>query len=148
MSIPKICANIHRNTVCAVLSGTLFFVGWWLMIDVNVNYNDVINKMKVYYIPGLMSSLAFVIINLIPDNLIKESYDYNDKCHPFYGLILLFFGFIIAFGSLVGACYIIIADFLIKPHNAQWPGYGIFLQNALIFVANMVAKFCIKHEIF
>lgn len=150
MSLPKLFVCMNRANVFASLSGILFFVGWWLMIDINVNYFDVINKKKVYYLPGLTSTLALIIVNAVPSNLIKESnaYAFENNCHPFYGMIVLFFGFLTAFGSIIGAGYIIIADFILKPEVYQWPGYGIFLQNVLIFVANVVAKFCIKRETF
>lgn len=47
--------NITRkklNYLAALIGGTLFFLGWWFMIDVNAAYPDVIYKRQVYYVPG------------------------------------------------------------------------------------------------
>lgn len=146
----KLCDKIKLNSLLSCISGTLFFTGWWLMIDVNSNYNDVIYNSKIYYLPGIAATISLIIINYIPNDLTNGSYFYSDviSCHPFYAVILLFLGFTIGFGSLIGATYILINDFLLKPEIYQWPGIGIFLQNVLIFASGMIMKFSVKHDSF
>jgi hypothetical protein len=76
----------------------------------------------------------------------------------------VFFGFVLAFGGLFGATYLMIASYLINtpsPSQAlldanlndpfmfmRWPGVAVFLQNIFIFVSNMMMRFARKSDAF
>lgn len=146
------CRNItvkKLNCIVAIIAGTLFFLGWWLMIDVNAVYPSVIYERKVYYVPGIFSTVALVVVNIVPNHAVNENYHLEKiLCSPFVAKLCIFVGLIVAFGAIIGASYILVNDFLMRPEMYQWPGYGVFLQNAFILTSNMLMKFGIRQEAF
>ncbi|KAF2896137.1 hypothetical protein ILUMI_10050 [Ignelater luminosus] len=149
----NICENVPRDKLgyySSMIGGILFFTGWWLMIDVHATYATVISTNKVYYLPGMFATAAFIVVNIIPMGVIQESYYYSDRkcCGPLMAKASLFIGLLIAFGSLIASSYILVNDFLLQSDVYLWPGFGIFLQNLLIFSANMLLKFGTKSSEF
>lgn len=153
MPCSKFLENIPTqklNCYAAAAAGVCFSLGWWLMIDVNVCHPNVIAQNGIYHLAGVFSTLSLLLVNMIPIRA-TENTSYNKDeicCTPFMAKLLLFMGFMATFGSLIGASYILVNDFLIPPNAQPWIGFEIFLQNLLIFLSNILLKFGIKHEEF
>lgn len=146
-------SNLDRakvNSLVAAVCGCFFAMGWWCMIDVTSTYDDVVAENKIYFLPGVFGTISMFLINIVPTAVIKESYYYGNgrNCGPCLAVLFLFVGLMVGFGSMIGATYILVNDFLLRPKMHQWPGAGIFLQNLFIFSANMLFKFGIIPESF
>lgn len=142
------CLHMKFNSLIALLAGFLFYMGWWIMIDVNILYKTIIHNMKVYHAPGILGTIMMILINMIPNEILYDShfYDSDTCCSPFVIKMFLFFTLMGSFGCLIGGTFILVNDFLLQPQEYQWPGYGIFLQNLFIFVSNILMRFCRKRE--
>ena len=136
------------NCVVATISGTLFFVGWWFMIDVGAVYPHIVNFNKVYYVPGVCATVSFVVVNSIPLSAMKGSYYYDwTRCARVTIILVMFVGLVATFGTLIASAYILINDFLLGPPTIDlWPGWAMFLQNFLIASSSLLIKFGTKRE--
>jgi hypothetical protein len=135
------------NLTLACSAGILFSSGWWLMIGLLAE-----NAVTVVgFLPGVFSSVALIIVNMIPISLIQEPtlYAPSSRCGRLTVKTCLLIGFMIAFGSLIGACYILFNDYVLDAEERnKWPGCGIFLQNLLIFAAAVLLKLRRSQEYF
>uniref|UniRef100_A0A914UTB2 Transmembrane protein 50A n=2 Tax=Plectus sambesii TaxID=2011161 RepID=A0A914UTB2_9BILA len=128
-----------RNAVASVAAGLLFFVGWWLMIDTAAmghNWNN------VYVIVGLVSTVAMFMVNAVSNSQVRGE-AMNEGMLGIKGARLwLMIGFVLTFGSLVAAIWIMFADYVLNSSDQDsWPGVALFLQNFLIFLGSLVYKF-------
>lgn len=130
------------NLIVACIAGTSFFLGWWILFDLQTNYSELMHSKKIYHLPGIVGTITLFFNNSIPANSIHESAYYSrGVCGKGTAIFCLFLGLMAAFGAVIGATYIWIADFLIGNDEYQWPGYAIFSQNSLIFLSNMLMRF-------
>ncbi|EFA06708.1 transmembrane protein 50B [Tribolium castaneum] len=126
------------NALLSCLAGLAFFSAWWLLIGL---LSDNLLCYQEFF-PALFSSMALVLINIIPTSLILEpQLHYTTKCGILMSRTCLFIGFMIAFGALIGASYILINNYLLdKAELNKWPGWSVFLQNLLIFSATLLLR--------
>ncbi|XP_028393110.1 transmembrane protein 50A-like isoform X2 [Dendronephthya gigantea] len=126
-----------RNTIASVASGTLFFIGWWIMIDNHANETFE----PAYHTVGVVSSLAVIFINSVSNSQVRgDNYDAG-----FLGTkgarVWLIVGFLFGFGGLIAATWILFANYVVKDVDNPYPGVAIFLQNAFIFFSGILFKF-------
>lgn len=135
--------TVKRNVLVTAIAGILFSSSWWMIIDLAFTERNLMYNRKIYYLPSISSTLALFIVNVIPITIIKESYFYSDSrlIGPFTATMILFFGLLVSFGSVIGASYILINDFILNGKGNLWPGFSVFIQNGMIFSANMLLKF-------
>jgi len=127
-----------RNALASILSGFLFFMGWWIIIDAASVYSG--SVAAGYHMCGVVGTLSLVMVNSVTNAQIRGD-AYEGGClGPRGSRIWLFLGFVMGFASVIASCWILFADF-VGSNTAQWPGVGLFLQNALIFVASLIFKF-------
>ncbi|XP_057303653.1 transmembrane protein 50B-like isoform X2 [Hydractinia symbiolongicarpus] len=128
----------RRNQIASVLAGSLFFTGWWIIIDVAAN--DPL-KNNVFHICGVASTVAVFMINAISNAQVRgETFD--GGCIGQTGArIWLLIGFLFAFGGLIGACWVLFGSYVATDDPNTWPGVAVFLQNSLIFFSALVFKF-------
>lgn len=131
------------NCIIACIAGTSFFLGWWILFDLQSSYPELMQKKKIYHLPGIVGTITLLFNNSIPANSLRGSSYYSSSgvCGKGAAILCLFLGLMAGFGALIGACYIWIADFLLSNDEYVWPGYAIFGQNLLIFSANMLMRF-------
>lgn len=143
-SLSSICENWdsgeRRNFIASVVSGTLFALGWWFIIDASAAYPDQKDFPHEYHVCGVMSTLAMLLVNTVSNGAVRGDM-YTDGClGPFGARIWLFLGLMLSFGSLIAACWILFGGYVINASAHQWPGVAIFLQNMLIFFGSIIYK--------
>ncbi|GAB1610743.1 transmembrane protein 50A-like [Argonauta hians] len=131
----------RRNLVASIVAGVLFFIGWWICIDAAVIYPDTESLDHAYYVCGVISTLAFFMINSVSNGQLRGD-TYTTGCLGQAGArIWILFGFLFAFGSLIASAWILFGFYVATNRSDDWPGTAIFLQNAFIFFSSMVFKF-------
>ncbi|XP_044264587.1 transmembrane protein 50B-like [Tribolium madens] len=126
------------NVFLSSVSGVAFFTAWWLLVGL-------LAENLLYYhefFPVFFSTMALVLINMIPTSLILEpQLHYTTKCGSLMARTCLFIGFMIAFGALIGATYILINNYILDTTELnKWPGWSVFLQNLLVFSATLLLR--------
>ncbi|CAL1544525.1 unnamed protein product [Lymnaea stagnalis] len=137
-----------RNLVVSVLSGVMFFAGWWFVIDAAAMYPDGDKFNHAFQTPGVILTVAFFMINSVSNGQIRGE-AYTTGCIGQTGArVWLFLGFLLAFGALIAASWILFGFYVVgsnfylsKDVKPDWPGIAVFLQNALIFFSAFVFKF-------
>ncbi|XP_066497217.1 transmembrane protein 50B-like isoform X4 [Hoplias malabaricus] len=69
----------RRNTVSSIVSGILFFTGWWIIIDAAVCYPDQKVFNHAFHTCGVFSTLAFFMINAVSNAHIRGD-TYGEGC--------------------------------------------------------------------
>lgn len=129
----------RRNLLASVSAGTLFFMGWWIMIDAAATTNPPFEP--AYHTPGVISSLAVFMVNAVSNAQVRGE-TYNTGCIGQTGArVWLIMGFLLLFGGLIAASWILFGVYVVPGDPQPWPGVAIFLQNALIFFSAIVFKF-------
>lgn len=130
-----------RNAVVSVISGIMFFVGWWIVIDAAAVYPDQNDFNHAFHTCGVIATLAFFMINSVSNGQIRGD-SYSTGCLGQTGArVWLFIGFLLGFGSLIAAAWILFGFYVVNGKQPDWPGIAVFLQNALIFFSSIVFKF-------
>lgn len=132
----------RRNAVVSIVSGILFFSGWWIVIDAAAMYPDEKDFNKAFHTCGVFATLAFFFINSVSNGQIRGE-SYTDGClGQTAARVWLFIGFLMGFGSLIAASWILFGFYVVNnPGMPEWPGVAVFLQNALIFFSSLIFKF-------
>jgi len=143
----------RRNKVAAVGAGVLFFSGWWFAIDAAAVYPEKTELKDVFHICGVFATISMFMINSVSNGQIRGD-SYTTGCMGVGGArIWLFVGFLLGFGSLIAAFWILFGEYLVSnPDNTfqpkhNYPGVAIFMQNILIFAASLVYKFGRSEEL-
>lgn len=127
----------RRNLISSVSAGTLFFIGWWIIIDAEATKDF----WHVYHIPGVIASIGLFMINAVSNAQIRGE-TFGTGCIGQTGARVWFLnGFLWLFGSLISATWILFGAYVVPGKPDPWPGVAIFLQNALIFFSAIVFKF-------
>ncbi|XP_011497015.1 PREDICTED: transmembrane protein 50A [Ceratosolen solmsi marchali] len=128
-----------RSALASLLAGILFFLGWWLIIDVHAKYPNEISN--VYHICGIFGTFSLLMVNSVSNAQIRDD-AYNGGClGPRGARGWLFIGFVMGFAAVIAACWILFADFVAMDVKYHWPGVGLFLQNVFIFLGSLTYKF-------
>ncbi|CAH0552094.1 unnamed protein product [Brassicogethes aeneus] len=126
-----------RNAYASILSGFLFFAGWWTIIDAASVYQGKVEA--GYHMCGVFGTLSLIIVNSLSNAQIRGD-AYEGGClGPRGSRVVLFLGFVIGFASVIASCWVLFAGF--ADSDTKWPGVALFLQNALIFIASIIYKF-------
>ncbi|XP_050394381.1 transmembrane protein 50B [Patella vulgata] len=132
----------RRNSVASIVSGVMFFAGWWIVIDAAASYPSTTDFNHAYHTPGVIGTLAFFLINSVSNGQIRGE-SYTNGCLGQTGArVWLFIGFLMSFSALIAASWILFGFYVVsKVSEHDWPGIAVFLQNALIFFSGLVFKF-------
>nr|CAD7414508.1 unnamed protein product [Timema poppensis] len=128
-----------------------FFAGWWFIIDVQSTYPKSHDFNAAYHVCGVFGTLSLIMINSVSNAIVRGD-AYSGGCFGPRGARAWFFvGFVVGFGAVIASCWILIADYIYytpseeeiknKIEKPVYPGAGLFLQNAFIFVGSLVFKF-------
>jgi hypothetical protein len=132
-----------RNAVAAIVSGILFFSGWWIIIDVAATYpNDDQNGfLHAYYTCGVLSTVSMFMINAVSNSQVRGEAMTEGVMGTRGARLWLLLGFVVGFGSLIASVWILFGAFVVSGAPNQWRGAALFLQNFLIFISSLVYKF-------
>ncbi|XP_065052447.1 transmembrane protein 50A-like [Rhopilema esculentum] len=134
-----------RNQIASVVAGGLFFIGWWFAIDTAAN--DPLTN-KTFHLCGVASTIALFMVNAVSNAQVRGD-SYEAGCLGQTGArIWLLIGFIMGFGGLIGACWVLFGAYVVTGVPDPWPGVAIFLQNSFIFFSALVFKFGRTEDIF
>ncbi|UJR33416.1 hypothetical protein I4U23_020860 [Adineta vaga] len=131
----------NRNTIASIAAGSLFAIGWWLIIDVCIRYptNDEFHKALLTI--GIIASLALLFVNSISNSRFRGDY-YRDGCvGAVFARAILFLAFLFVFGSVIAGAWIMIALYMIPNAKDIYPGVALFIQTLLIFSSTLILKF-------
>lgn len=127
----------RRNLLSSITAGSLFFIGWWIIIDAAATDHFE----PAYHTPGAIASFALFMVNAVSNAQVRGE-TYTTGCIGQTGArVWLLMGFVLLFGSLIAACWILFGSYVVPAKADPWPGVAIFLQNALIFFSAIVFKF-------
>ncbi|TDH07144.1 hypothetical protein EPR50_G00121770 [Perca flavescens] len=130
----------RRNAVASIVSGVLFFTGWWIMIDAAVMYRSQEQMNHAFHTCGVFSTIAFFMINAVSNSQVRGD-TYEEGCLGRTGARLwLFIGFMMMFGSLIVSILILFGGYVV-PKKEVAPGLAVFFQNAFIFFSTLIYKF-------
>ncbi|KAH9403910.1 Transmembrane protein 50A [Tyrophagus putrescentiae] len=130
-----------RNNITSVVSGILFFLGWWIIIDIAARYTSA-DFNSAYHVCGVLGTVSFFMINSVSTSRI-EMYQYGVGSYAVH--IWLFIGFVLGFGALIASVWILFGAYVVPGHNVL-PGLGVFAQNLFIFLGSIVFKFGRKED--
>ncbi|CAL7943153.1 unnamed protein product [Xylocopa violacea] len=128
-----------RNILASMVAGTLFFAGWWFIIDAHAKYP--LEMSKAYHVCGIFGTISLFMINSVTNAQIRGD-AFNGGYFGARGArTWLFLGFVMGFAAVIAACWILFADFVAAGAQHHWPGVGLFLQNVFIFLGSLTYKF-------
>ncbi|KAK9298396.1 hypothetical protein QLX08_008200 [Tetragonisca angustula] len=128
-----------RNVLVSMFAGTLFFVGWWFIIDANAKYPDEMSK--AYHVCGVFGTISLFMINSVTNAQMRGDTFSGGYLGARGARGWLFVGFVMGFAAVIAACWILFADFVAAGAQHNWPGVGLFLQNVFIFLGSLIYKF-------
>ncbi|XP_044588352.1 transmembrane protein 50A [Cotesia glomerata] len=132
-------AEDKRNSLMSMLAGTLFFTGWWFIIDAHAQYPEEMSS--AYHVCGVFGTISLFMVNSVTNAQIRGD-SYNGGCLGSRGARgWLFVGLVMGFAAVIAACWILFADFVAKDDKHSWPGVGLLLQNLFIFFGSLTYKF-------
>ncbi|XP_033099178.1 transmembrane protein 50A-like isoform X1 [Anneissia japonica] len=116
--LPECCEiGEKRNAVASVVAGIFFFVGWWVIIDAAVIYPKQDQMAHAYHTVGVFSTVSFFMVNAVSSGQIRGD-SYSSGCIGQTGArIWLFLGFLLGFGALIAACWILFGCYV--THGCQ-----------------------------
>ncbi|CAG2103236.1 unnamed protein product [Medioppia subpectinata] len=131
-----------RNAIASIAAGTAFFTGWWIIIDISARYTDGNDFYNAFHVCGVLGTLSLFMINAVSNGHIRGDAYTSGVFGQTAARIWLFIGFVLGFGSVIAAIWILFGVYVIPADNKKvYPGIGIFFQNALIFAGSLIFKF-------
>jgi len=112
MQIPHVEVGEKRNKYASIISGILFFSGWWFAIDAAAVHPEKTELKDVFQICGVFGTISFFMVNAISNGQLRGE-SYTEGCLGVRSArVWFFFGFLLGFGSLVGASWILFGEYV------------------------------------
>jgi len=127
-----------RNKLASIISGILFFSGWWFAIDAAAVHTEKAELKDVFQICGVFGTISFFMVNAVSNGQLRGE-SYTDGCLGVRSArVWFFFGFLLGFASLIGASWILFGEYVTNDCYEIGIKYeGTFLkQNATDIVQN------------
>ncbi|KAI9918252.1 hypothetical protein PsorP6_011321 [Peronosclerospora sorghi] len=127
------------------LAGLLLGVAWWICADAagsaaylhsNISFDF------VKYLPGIMSTLAFFLVNTLEWGMLSEDARFlygpgvatRARCFVLFCITILL-------AALVGSILVLTHTYVNNKFNeSTWPGVAIVLQNVCILLGTFVMR--------
>ncbi|KAG7377729.1 hypothetical protein PHYPSEUDO_011074 [Phytophthora pseudosyringae] len=126
-------------------AGLLLGVGWWVLADgaASAAYRDSqIPFDWVKYLPGVVSTLAFFLVNSVDWGMLSEDarFAYGSEAAA-RARCFVAFCMALALATLAGAVLVFTRTYVNNPfHESAWPGAAIVFQNGFILMATFVMR--------
>ncbi|KAK9848556.1 hypothetical protein WJX84_001365 [Apatococcus fuscideae] len=112
------------------LSGALFGAGWWFWVDACAASG--VNIPFVQYLPGVVATLALIMINCIRRDELQE-YDAFDEGVFFRSRFWLLMSYIVSIAAIGGSVAVLLKDYALDTSvQTAWPGVAGLCQTTLI----------------
>jgi len=112
MQMPQVEVGEKRNKYASILSGILFFSGWWFAIDAAAVHPEKTELKDVFQICGVFGTISFFMVNAISNGQLRGE-SYTEGCLGVRSArVWFFFGFLLGFGSLIGASWILFGEYV------------------------------------
>lgn len=134
-----------RSVIVGYTSGILFTVGWWFFFDALIysKYNKFEVQIGLWdWVPGLVSTLSLIIINLINQESLRGDGDFGDD-YSQNAKLCAFIGVSLALAALGSSLTIFVMEYVIPGLEGavRYCGSAIVIQNFLIFISSMIFWF-------
>lgn len=142
VQVPRMMDNLldlgeRRNKVASIAAGILFFSGWWFAIDAAACYPEKTELKDVFHICGVFATLSMFMVNAVSNGQLRGE-SYTTGCMGVAGARIWFFiGFLLGFGSLIGAFWILFGEYVIASKFKTRP-----LQNRFSMAGNSNCFLC------
>ncbi|KAL5531170.1 hypothetical protein ACEPAG_4046 [Sanghuangporus baumii] len=148
--------NLHigkyRRTIGVYVAGGLFAFAHWLFLDAAVlsshyrppagtPYDTApVHVTFVDWVPGILSVLGFLIVNMIDKDRIKGEEAYADARAVWRARLILFIGFALMAGGLAGSVTILVIKYVVKNYTERFTyyGYANVAQNISIMLSAVI----------
>ncbi|THH08014.1 hypothetical protein EW145_g2995 [Phellinidium pouzarii] len=139
----------YRRTIGVYIAGGLFALAHWLFLDAAVlsshyhpppdaPYDSApVHVTFVDWVPGILSALGFLVVNLIDKDRIKGEEAYADARAVWRARLFLFIGFALMAGGLAGSVTILVLKYVVPsyPERFTYYGYANVSQNIAIMLS-------------
>jgi len=133
---PEFTLGKHRRTVGVYLAGALFALANWTFLDAAILSKHAkapwgepdtpppVHVTFVDWIPGILSLLGFLIVNLIDKDRIRGEEGFGDSRAVWRARLFLFIGFALMAGGLAGSVTVLIMKYVLNEYPEQFTYYG------------------------
>lgn len=112
LQIPNIDVGEKRNKYASIISGVLFFTGWWFALDAAAVHPEKTELKDVFQICGVFGTISFFMVNAVSNGQLRGE-SYTEGCLGVRSARVWFFlGFLLGFGSLIGASWILFGEYV------------------------------------
>lgn len=116
MQLPNVegCVEVgdKRNKFASIISGILFFSGWWFAIDAAAVHPEKTELKDVFQICGVFGTISFFMVNAVSNGQLRGE-SYTEGCLGVRSArVWFFFGFLLGFASLIGASWILFGEYV------------------------------------
>jgi len=137
---------LPKQSLMSIFAGIIFGVGWWLFADAGGwaqwrNDDTVVHQYSGEYVaPGILMTGAIFLLNAIPYSALSSDGGFDDPVNT-RAKIALAIVVLSAMGCFFGAIWILAKNYSKSDDGNSYPGVAILLQNILIFVSGLIARF-------
>ncbi|CAF2466510.1 unnamed protein product [Rotaria sp. Silwood2] len=135
----QLCKRLHRNRIISILSGVLFAIGWWIIIDMICQYPKQTDFNKVYLIIGVIATLA-LMFNCVSNSQVRGYDDGDNSLGQIGARFVLFISFLLVFGSFIASAWVLFGYYVTYKKDRLYPGLAIFVQNLAILISTLILK--------
>jgi len=147
MQVPTVEVGEKRNKYASILSGILFFSGWWFAIDAAAVHPEKTELKDVFQICGVFGTISFFMVNAISNGQLRGE-SYTEGCLGVRSArVWFFFGFLLGFGSLIGASWILFGEYVTNDcydMGMEYTGTPVGTANNTIPVPQNCQELCKK----
>jgi len=144
VQMPNVEVGEKRNKYASILSGILFFSGWWFAIDAAAVHPEKTELKDVFQICGVFGTISFFMVNAISNGQLRGE-SYTEGCLGVRSArVWFFFGFLLGFGSLIGASWILFGEYVTNDcysMDTQFSGESL-TKNGTIHVPQACQGLC------
>lgn len=130
-----------KATLYNSLSGLLFGIAWWIIIDAAVSAsrsNDPNTIPFKFCLPGIFCSFGLLMVNSV-DWSVVNGFSVNERT-SMYAKLWLLLAFVDQLISVFFAIFILIRDFAEKPEGSIYGGVAIAMNSFLIIISTVLLR--------
>jgi hypothetical protein len=143
LQIPNIDVGEKRNKYASIISGVLFFTGWWFALDAAAVHPEKTELKDVFQICGVFGTISFFMVNAVSNGQLRGE-SYTEGCLGVRSARVWFFlGFLLGFGSLIGASWILFGEYVTNDCYAmgvKYQGNGLSNNTQIVQECQMLCR--------